>query len=131
MPDFLPVNTLVNFTNEFIHNCISCITIVRKCYKSIENTIIGIASKDLSQIYGDHVLISNAQIGYALYQKRPEFGPANIDITNSKMEGYIGLDYLIQNDSTLELNNQKMLERSKKKETLLIEKLIIGETIQW
>jgi hypothetical protein len=97
---------------------------------SIENTIIGVESKDLSQIYGDHVSISNAQIGYALYQKKPEFGPANINITNSEMEGYIGLDYLMQNDSTLELNNQKMRERSKKKETLLIDKLIIGETIK-
>ena len=97
---------------------------------NIGNSIIGIESKDLSQIYGDHVLISNAQIGYALYQKKPEFGPASINITNTEMEGYIGLDYLIQNDSILELNNQKMLERSKKKETLLIDKLIIGETIK-
>ena len=98
---------------------------------SIGNSIIGIASKDLSQVYGDHVYISNTQIGYALYQKKPEFGPASINITNSEMGGYIGLDYLLQNDSTLELNNQKMLARSKKKETLLIDKLILGETIKW
>ncbi len=38
---------------------------------SIGNSVIGIACKDLSQVYGDHVSISNVQIGYALYQKKP------------------------------------------------------------
>jgi hypothetical protein len=97
---------------------------------NIENTIIGVESKDLSQINGEHVLITNAQIGYALYQTKPEFGPASINITHSEMKGYIGLDYLLQRDSSLVLNEQKMFERSRKKETLLFDKLIIGETIK-
>jgi len=98
---------------------------------SIDNAIIGIASKDLSQVYGDQIVISNIHIGYALYQKKPEFGPASIEITNSEMNGYIGLDYLIQNGSHLELNNHQMQGLSKKKEALLLDKLIIGEIIQW
>ena len=97
---------------------------------NIENSIIGVESKDLSQIHGDHVSISNAQIGYALYQTKPEFGPASIHVAHSEIKGYIGLDYLIQSDSTLVLNEQIMPERSKKKETLLFDKLIIGETIK-
>jgi len=97
----------------------------------INHAVIGITSKDFSTISGDNVEISNIQIGIALYQKKPEFGPANINLTNTKIKGLIGLDYLIQDGSSLILNGQEIIPRSKKKEKVILDKLIAGEKISW
>ena len=98
---------------------------------TVKGAVIGITSKDFSMITGDSVEISDVKIGMALYQKKPEFGPANIDLSNTKVFGSIGLDYLIQKGSTLFLDDEEIVPRSKKKERLIIEKLISGEEISW
>jgi len=98
---------------------------------TVKGAVIGITSKDFSMITGDSVKISDVKIGMALYQKKPEFGPANIDLSNTKVFGSIGLDYLIQKGSTLFLDDEEIVPRSKKKERLIIEKLISGEEISW
>jgi hypothetical protein len=41
---------------------------------------VAIASKDLSQVVLLTVTIDSAQIGLAAYQKKPEFGPASIEV---------------------------------------------------
>ena len=98
---------------------------------TVKGAVIGLTSKDLSMITGDSVNISDVKIGMALYQKKPEFGPANIALTNTKVFGSIGLDYLIQGGSTLFLDDQEIVPRSKKKESLILDKLISGEEISW
>jgi len=96
----------------------------------ISEAVIGIASKDLSNISGENISISNSKIGITLYEKKPEYGPATIDINNYTLKGQIDLDYLIQENSTLIIDGQMILPRSTAKESLLFDKMIIGEPIQ-
>lgn len=61
---------------------------------------IGIVSKDLSSVELDKVKISNTRLGLAVFQKKNEFGPGSITVTNMKLEG-VELDYLTENNSSL------------------------------
>ncbi|MFT6845699.1 MAG: hypothetical protein ACJAUV_001896 [Flavobacteriales bacterium] len=45
---------------------------------SIDGAAIGIASKDKSELYLKNISISNAKYGLAAFQKKPEYGAANI-----------------------------------------------------
>lgn len=96
----------------------------------INNAVIGIASKDLSEVTGNNIAISNSRIGLTLYIKKPEFGPAYINLENYTINGNIDLEYLIQPGSTLIIDGKTILPRSAAKETLLFEKMINGEPIQ-
>ena len=49
---------------------------------SIKNSNIGVASKDNSELTIYYIEMTNCTIGYAAYQKKPEFGPAKIIVTN-------------------------------------------------
>jgi len=40
----------------------------------------GLASKDDSYIDANNIMITDSPIGIACFQKKPEFGPAHIDI---------------------------------------------------
>jgi len=98
---------------------------------TVKGAVIGLTSKDFSTITGDSINISDVKIGMALYQKKPEFGPANMVLSNTRVFGSIGLDYLIQEGSTLFLDEKEIVPRSKKKESLILDKLISGEEISW
>ncbi len=98
---------------------------------TVKGAVIGLTSKDFSIITGDSINISDVKIGMALYQKKPEFGPANMVLSNARVFGSIGLDYLIQEGSTLFLDEKEIVPRSKKKESLILDKLISGEEISW
>ncbi len=98
---------------------------------TVKGAVIGLTSKDFSIITGDSINISDVKIGMALYQKKPEFGPANMVLSNTRVFGSIGLDYLIQEGSTLFLDEKEIVPRSKKKESLILDKLISGEEISW
>lgn len=47
---------------------------------SIEGADIGIASKDLSSVRVENVKLINCDKGFAAYKKKPEFGPAKINV---------------------------------------------------
>jgi len=96
----------------------------------IEDAVIGIASKDLSLITGENISVSNSMIGITLYEKKAEFGPAFVDISNFHITGQVDLDYLIQQKSILKIDGQVVLPRSAAKESLLFDKMIAGEPIQ-
>ncbi len=98
---------------------------------TVNGAVIGITSKDFSTITGDSIEVSNVEIGFALYQKKPEFGPAKIDLTGARIYGAVGLDYLIQDGSELMLNGDTVIPRAKKKEAVILDKLIAGEKIEW
>ncbi len=55
----------------------------------------------MSEITGTNIDISDTTIGMTLYQKKPEFGPANIDVSNVNLHSFISMDYLIQEDSVM------------------------------
>ena len=74
----------------------------------IKNANIGVASKDLSEISLDSVVIDSAQFtGLAAYIKKPQFGPAylngtNIDFVNTERQALCQLESeLILNGSVI------------------------------
>lgn len=73
----------------------------------IRNAKVGIASKDMSVINIEDVQIFNTGIGFAAYQKKPEFGPASISIRGAKSIN-VSTMYLIERRSILELNGTKV-----------------------
>ncbi len=64
-----------------------------------------------------------------LYQKKPEFGPANIDVSNVNLHSFISMDYLIQEDSVMIVDGTRIYPHSETKESILFEKMISGEPI--
>jgi hypothetical protein len=78
----------------------------------LKNCNIAIASKDLSIVVLNNARIYSSNIGLAAYQKKPEFGPAeinafNIDITNVSMPN------LIEVNSKLSIDNEEILGTQK------------------
>jgi hypothetical protein len=59
-----------------------------------------IASKDLSTVTVNSVILQNVDYGFVAFQKKPEFGPAKIIVTNA-MEGFVNYKNLIDNGSVL------------------------------
>ena len=96
---------------------------------NIYNTVIGIASKDSSSLIGGNVMINNAEIALALYQKKPEYNGGYLSINDLELVGDIGIDYLIQEHSKLFLDDKEVLPRSLSKEGILFDKMINGQSI--
>jgi hypothetical protein len=72
----------------------------------IENSNIGIASKDKSDVYLDDITIDNVFIGLAAYIKKVEYGSPNIKGSNIKLSNY-------QHDYVADLNAQIKIDDSK------------------
>ncbi|MBU1996032.1 MAG: CotH kinase family protein, partial [Candidatus Omnitrophica bacterium] len=70
---------------------------------------IGFASKDTSSLLLNNGSISNSKIGFAVYQKKPEFGPAKIEAKSIKLEN-VDKPYLIQKGSQLLFDNTLIKE---------------------
>jgi hypothetical protein len=70
----------------------------------IENTSIGIASKDLSEVTADNLTITNARItGLAAYIKKPQYGSAYLNASNIQFNNTLQ-PALCQTDSVLILS---------------------------
>ncbi len=71
----------------------------------IDGAEIGIASKDLSQVTIENISIANANKGFAAFQKKPEYGPAQITVKNYQIEN---VDFLqiAENESTIKLEKE-------------------------
>lgn len=68
----------------------------------IHQTEMAIVSKDLSRIDFGNVIIRDCKIGFSAFQKKPEFGPATINISNnSTLLGDLEIAYLIEDKSHL------------------------------
>ena len=68
---------------------------------------IAIAGKDQSALTLNDIAISNTKIGIAAFQKKPEYGPANIQITELS---FVGTDtpYLIEIGSVLTVDGKSI-----------------------
>ncbi|MBU0597572.1 hypothetical protein KKF61_01090, partial [Patescibacteria group bacterium] len=73
----------------------------------VGNSRIAVASKDLSEVVLDNVTIHDSEIGYAVYQKKSEYGPASIKISTDNSEN-VKTYYLLEEGSSLILRNEKM-----------------------
>ena len=67
----------------------------------IDGAVIGVASKDLSQVTISNISVSNCNKAFAAYQKKPEYGPGKIIIEK----------YTAENNKYLELkeNNSEII----------------------
>ena len=67
---------------------------------TIRNTEIGIAAKDLSTIDIENISLYNCNYAFAAYRKKPEYGPATINVKSIKKNTSKKL-YLLEKDSKL------------------------------
>jgi hypothetical protein len=90
----------------------------------VENAQIVVGVKDKSTVTGKNITGTNTFIGYAAYQKKPEFGHSRAELENFSLNGKQDFDYLIEKEEILFLNGNQKYPRSKNKEALIIERLI-------
>ena len=69
----------------------------------IENSNIGIASKDDSSVYLENIIINNVNIGLAAYIKKIEYGSPKIEASNIKISNY-------KHDYISDLNSQIIID---------------------
>ncbi len=50
----------------------------------IKNSLLGIASKDLSEVMVEKVALENVKEGFLVYQKKAEYGPGNLEVQEVK-----------------------------------------------
>ena len=79
---------------------------------------IGVASKDNSIVSLDTVLITGSQIGVALYQKKPEFGPGSLEINGLVLKD-TQVPSLVEEGSLLLMNSERIRGDLKQVATLL------------
>ena len=68
----------------------------------VNDAEIGVASKDLSELTIDWININGCKLGFAAYQKKPEYGPASIIVKDYK-ESDLGRIHKIEEGSYLKL----------------------------
>jgi hypothetical protein len=71
----------------------------------ITDSEIGITSKDLSEINLSNVKILTTRVGFALFQKKSEFGPALVSANQLEMSN-VKVPYLIEKNSKMSVDNQ-------------------------
>jgi len=77
---------------------------------SIVNAEIGITSKDLSEVNLSEVTISDTRLGFAIFQKKEEYGAASAIITDLAMVN-VDLDHLVDLNSSLTLNGKDVISK--------------------
>ena len=71
----------------------------------IKNANLGISSKDSSSFSYNNVSISNSEVGFSLYKKKPEFGSSMGEISNGKLLDN-GENFIIERDSSIKFNSR-------------------------
>ncbi|MBN1804555.1 MAG: CotH kinase family protein [Sedimentisphaerales bacterium] len=88
----------------------------------IKNAEIALASKDLSEIFIDDVNMTGCKVGFACYQKKPEFGPALIHAENLKKDD-IEIPYLIEKMSEMIVGKEQIPSNEENVKDILYENL--------
>tara|TARA_Y100000991_G_scaffold138222_1_gene104166 strand:- start:10363 stop:12936 length:2574 start_codon:yes stop_codon:yes gene_type:complete len=73
----------------------------------ISDSAIAVAGKDLSIVYAKKLKISRTKLGFTAFQKKPEFGPSEINVNGISMSD-IETNYLIESSSSLFIDNKKI-----------------------
>ncbi len=73
---------------------------------TIEGVEIAVASKDDSRIVMTNLVISEARLGFAVYNKKPEYGPGRVDAHFSPSHTGGHPTFLLEDDSTLNLDGE-------------------------
>ena len=72
----------------------------------IKNSELGVTSKDLSSVKITNIEMQNTKLPYVIFEKKPEFGPATITATKSKINGF-EFPFLVEKNSTLFIEGQQ------------------------
>lgn len=73
----------------------------------IRDAELAITSKDLSKVEIDGLSLGSTRVGFILFQKKPEFGPASIIATNVEMTT-VEVPYLLESGSSLSLDGKQI-----------------------
>lgn len=85
----------------------------------IDSVPIGIASKDISSVVARNIKIRNSIIGLVAYQKKSEFGPAELAVTNIVLDNVV-LPYNSEKNSQIMIDRKIMGASKIKTNTLLL-----------
>lgn len=88
---------------------VSRVTVIES---EINNCNIAYASKDRSELTVRLGRINNCQLGYAVYQKKPEFGPARLVIWNTILEN-VTRQWIIEQQSVISYNGNDYTQKEK------------------
>lgn len=83
----------------------------------IKNSFLGAASKDISNLTIKNIVMLNTEIGFAVYQKKPEYGPAQMSIDALKKEKIKDL-YLLESNSKLTIDGSPQKANQENKNIL-------------
>ena len=72
---------------------------------NIKNSEIGITSKDLSNVVINNLKIENTRLGFAIFQKKAEYGSAKAKIENLQISN-VEEKHLVEFGSSLKINNE-------------------------
>jgi hypothetical protein len=82
-------------------------SVVNASNVGISDAKIGIASKDKSESILERVSMLNVDIAYAAFQKKNEYGPSSMSVSDSRLS-QVQTPFLIETGSVLNLNGQKI-----------------------
>lgn len=85
------------------------------------NVRLGLASKDSSRVKVKNITIKNSQIGYAVFQKKTQYGPASVEIIGSDITDNVVTPFLLEATSSLIIDRQKIQPNSDKIKDVLYE----------
>jgi hypothetical protein len=85
---------------------------------TVSGAEIAITCKDDSYLSLDNCAVNDSRIGVTIYQKKPEFGPAKIEVTNLKLKG-AEVPYMIEKRSILILEGEPFDSNYKKVKDIL------------
>jgi len=78
----------------------------------IDKSFIGLTSKDQSKVDANNIKISDSEYGFAVYQKKAEFGPAAIEALNANLSLNKN-NYIVEKGSSLSVNEKIVLGNEK------------------
>ena len=73
----------------------------------VDGGSIGVASKDRSSVVGAGLRLSDVKVGFALYEKKSEFGPATMELRDATLEN-AGTPYLLEQGSQLVMDGREL-----------------------
>ena len=73
----------------------------------VRGSRIGVASKDRSQVDAEALRVIDVQIGFALYEKKSEFGPASMELRDARLDG-AATPYLLERGSKLVMEGRQI-----------------------
>jgi len=100
---------------------------VENIYADTAQAILGV--KDLSEVHAKNITGKDVFIGYLAYQKKPEYGNSVAYVENLTLTGTKDFDFLIEKGETYYLDGRRVFPKGKKKEALIIQKIINEEPI--